>query len=201
MILEGIVTTQSKAGDVNVAAMGPIVDEELTTLLLRPFNNTQTYLNLKEHPVGVFHVVDDVVLLVQAALNLFEQPPECFPAEKVPGFVLKEACRWYEFEVRELNDECERTEIRGEVVHRGTLKEFWGFHRARHAVIELAITASRLHILEKDFVERQLSEVATIIDKTAGPKERFAFQLVSEYIARTNTKPQSVPSAKDSGST
>ena len=188
MILEGIVTTQDKTGKVNVAAMGPIVDEQLTSLLLRPFNSTQTYQNLKEHPFGVFHVVDDVLLLVRAALNLFESPPETQPAETVAGVVLSDACRWYEFEVRELNDQTDRTEIQADVVHAGKLKEFWGFHRARHAVIEWAITASRLHLLDQEFITRQQVEVATIIEKTAGPNERLAFELVNEYIAKRTTE-------------
>jgi hypothetical protein len=37
MILEGIVTTQNSAGDINVAPMGPIVDESMESFVLRPF--------------------------------------------------------------------------------------------------------------------------------------------------------------------
>ncbi|MGE0378942.1 MAG: DUF447 domain-containing protein, partial [Planctomycetaceae bacterium] len=59
MILEGIVTTRSAAGVVNVAPMGPIVDEWMQTLLLRPFQTSTTYRNLKQSGCGVFHVTDD----------------------------------------------------------------------------------------------------------------------------------------------
>ncbi len=37
MILEGIVTSLSEAGRTNVAPMGPVVDESMTTLRLRPY--------------------------------------------------------------------------------------------------------------------------------------------------------------------
>src|SRR5437762_407739 len=117
MILEGIVTTLDLQGTLNVAPMGPIVDESLTRLHLRPFQTSQTYRNLKARPCGVFHVVDDVLLLVQAAIGRLEPLPASFPAEKISGRVLKAACRWYEFEIESCDDTRERTEIEARVVH------------------------------------------------------------------------------------
>ena len=73
MILEGIVTTISPAGEVNIAPMGPRVDAEMRRLLLRPFNTSQTYRNLRQHGEGVFHVTDDVLLLAQISLDLIRQ--------------------------------------------------------------------------------------------------------------------------------
>ena len=46
MILEGIVTTISAAGEINIAPMGPRVDADMQRFLLRPFNTAQTYHNL-----------------------------------------------------------------------------------------------------------------------------------------------------------
>jgi hypothetical protein len=80
MILEGIVTTLDADGCVNVAPMGPIVDESMTALHFRPFQSSRTYANLKQTQCGVFHVVDDVLLLARAAIDRFESPPETFPA-------------------------------------------------------------------------------------------------------------------------
>ncbi|MEZ6047331.1 MAG: DUF447 family protein [Planctomycetaceae bacterium] len=184
MILEGIVTTCNRAGEVNIAAMGPIVEEEMQSLLLRPFQSTTTYQNLKQNPVGVFHIVDDVELLVRAALNQFESAPELFPAEKIQGSVLKQTCRWYEFEVTELDDSRDRTEIRVKVVHTGHQQEFLGFNRAKHAVIEFAILASRLFMLSEEEVVNQYHQLKTIVDKTAGPQEFTAFELVTRYISK-----------------
>jgi len=62
MILEGIVTSLDQHGKLNVAPMGPIVDETFDTLVLRPFRTSRTYENLTARPYGVFHVVDDVLL-------------------------------------------------------------------------------------------------------------------------------------------
>src|SRR5205823_4596631 len=108
MILEGIVTSVDPQGSLNVAPMGPIVDEAMTRLVLRPFPSSRTFQNLKQVPCGVFHVVDDVLLLARAAIGALTEPPETFAAVKVPGRVLSSACRWYEFEI----DECDESQER-----------------------------------------------------------------------------------------
>ncbi len=75
MILEGIVTTISAAGAVNVAPMGPAVDEPFDHFVLRPFPTSQTCQNLLAHGEGVFHVTDDVLLLARAAMGALEPMP------------------------------------------------------------------------------------------------------------------------------
>ena len=39
MILEGIVTTLSETGEVNIAPMGPRVEASMQRFVLRPFNS------------------------------------------------------------------------------------------------------------------------------------------------------------------
>src|SRR5580658_5358849 len=82
MIVEGIVTTRDSNGAIHVAPMGPIVDESLSKLRLRPFKTSQTYANLKRTPFGVFHVIDDVLLLARSAVGLLAQTPPTFPASR-----------------------------------------------------------------------------------------------------------------------
>ena len=113
MILEGIVTTVAPEGTINIAPMGPSVDDAMQHFVLRPFRTSQTYGNLKATGAGVLHVTDDVWLLARAALGPVEPPPPLFPAERVRGFVLKDACRYYEFQVRTLDDRQERAAHRG----------------------------------------------------------------------------------------
>ena len=182
MILEGIVTSQDAAGRVNVAPMGPIVDESMQTLLLRPFQTSTTYQNLKRHPFGVLHVVDDVLLLAQAAIGRLEETPETFAALTIPGRVLKSACRWYEFEITELDDSDERTRIEAKVVHSGRLRDVFGFNRAKHAVLEAAILATRVHILPADQIRSQFEALRSPVEKTAGPRDAAAFELLEVYL-------------------
>src|SRR5215813_9315826 len=119
MILEGIVTSLDAHDAVNVAPMGPIVNDTWQTLLLRPFRTSQTYQNLKARPFGVFHVIDDVLLLARAAIGELHEMPPAFTAERVPGRVLSGACRWYEFEIDSCDDSGERTALKARVVHSG----------------------------------------------------------------------------------
>ena len=182
MILEGIVTTQNSAGDVNVAPMGPIVDESMESFVLRPFQTSTTYQNLKGHPFGVLHVVDDVLQLAKAAISRLEEAPETFQAITIPGQVRTSACRWYEFKVETLDDTDERTRIEARVVHAGRLRDFFGFNRAKHAVLEAAILATRIHILPADQILAQIDALRSPVEKTAGPNERAAFQLVDDYV-------------------
>src|ERR1700684_294516 len=136
MILEGIVTTISAAGEINIAPMGPRVDADMQRFLLRPFNTAHTYRNLRFHGEGVLHVTDDVLLLARAALGVLEPQPLLMTARRVRGWVLSEAYRFYEFRVVTIDDREERVNIEVEVVHRESLRDFFGFNRAKHAVVE-----------------------------------------------------------------
>jgi hypothetical protein len=182
MILEGLVTTVDANGALNVAPMGPIVDAAMTRLQLRPFRTSRTYQNLKVRPGGVFHVVDDVLLLARAAIGRLELLPETFPAIRVEGRVLGEACRWYEFEVETCDDSQERTVIEARVVHAGRLRDFFGFNRARHAVLEAAILATRVHLLPRAEILAEFARLEVPVSKTCGPRDREAFDLLQDYV-------------------
>ncbi|HTI50407.1 MAG TPA: DUF447 domain-containing protein [Planctomycetaceae bacterium] len=182
MILEGLVTTVDAHGALNVAPMGPIVDEAMTHLRLRPYRTSRTYQNLKVQPCGVFHVVDDVLLLARAAIDRLDPLPGHFPAERVRGRVLTAACRWYEFEVESCDDAQERTEIEARVVHSGRLRDWFGFNRAKHAVLEAAILATRVRILPRIEILAEFARLESPVSKTAGPREREAFDLLYNYV-------------------
>lgn len=184
MILEGILTTTSADGAVNIAPMGPIVDESLTTLLLRPFQTSLTFANLRRTGQGVFHVVDRVELLARAAIGAVEPPPMT-RATSVDGWILNDACRWFAVRVRHLDDSRPRAEIRCDVVDSGVLREFFGFNRARHAVLEAAILATRVHLLPLDEILQEYHKLRVIIDKTGGAEERETFELLERHVQAT----------------
>jgi hypothetical protein len=182
MILEGIVTTVSPDGAVNIAPMGPRVEADLRRFLLRPFPTSQTYRNLKAHGEGVLHVTDDVLLLARAALGPVVPPPPLLRAARVRGFVLAGACRFYEFRVRAMDESEDRVRIEAEVVHRGRLRDFFGFNRAKHAVVEAAILATRTDFLPLDDVEAEYRKLAVIVDKTGGEREHEAFAILRRHV-------------------
>ena len=182
MILEGMVTSVDGQGVWNAAPMGPIVNPEITHLTLRPFQSSKTFSNLRYSPFGVFHVIDDVLLLAQGAIGALTRFPDSFPAEKIPGRVLSAACRWYEFEVVACDDSQPRATLQAKVVHSGKLRDFWGFNRAKHAVLEAAILATRVHLIPAAELQRDFEKLQVIVDKTAGSQEREAFSLLFEYV-------------------
>jgi hypothetical protein len=154
----------------------------MQSLLLRPFQTSTTYRNLKSRPQGVFHVLDDVLLIAQAALDRLDRIPQTFPAVRVPGQVLQECCRWYEFEIVHCDDSTERTALTANVVHVGRLRDFFGFNRAKHAVLEATILATRLKLIPESELRPQLAALAIPVETTAGPQEREAFDLVMTYV-------------------
>ncbi len=184
MILEGIVTTISPTGDVHIAPMGPRVDADMRRFLLRPFNTAQTYHNLRRHGEGVLHVTDDVLLLARAALGQLVALPPLMPARAIRGWVMRDACRAYEFRVVSIDDREERVSIECAVVYHGTLREFFGFNRAKHAVIEAAILATRTDFLPLEEIEADFRNLAIIVQKTGGEQEKAAFEFLCEHLAR-----------------
>jgi hypothetical protein len=183
LILEGILTTIGEEGAVNIAPMGPRVDRMLRRMTLRPFRDSQTFRNLQHHGEGVFHVVDNVLLLAQAAVDRLSSPPPLLPATQVHGYILQDCCRFYELKVEHIDATEVRAEIGVRMVTSGKMREFFGFNRAKHAVVEAAILATRVHLLPRAEIETELQRLQPAVDKTGGSQEREAFQFIVEYIA------------------
>lgn len=182
-LLEGIVTTLNDDGTPNIAPMGPIVDNRFEHLLLRPFRTSATYHNLKRGGEGVLHVTDDVELFAQAAIGRLVQMPELHRAQAVNGVILADTCRWYAFRVRTIDDDEDRTAIAAHVVDSGRVRDIFGFNRAKHAVIEAAILATRLAWLAPAQVQDDFDRLATLVQKTGGHAEHRAFEVLRDYLA------------------
>ncbi len=182
MILEGIVTTLSPEGIPNLAPMGPKVeDESLRRFILRPYRTSTTYLNLRERGEGVLHVTDDVLTLARAAIETVKDA-SYRPAEAVAGVIWLGACRYHEFRVISLDDREARTTILAETVAWGHLREMFGLNRAKHAVVEAAILATRIDILQMEEILLDYAKLRILVEKTGGPAEHRAFQLLTSHV-------------------
>ena len=184
MILEGIVTTCAPDGKINIAPMGPHVTPQMDRLVLRPFRTADTYRNLKAHGEGVFHVTDDVLLLAKTAVGSVTPLPAMMPASQVRGHVLEGACRYYEFRVLAVDDRDQRARFEAEVVHCGRLRDFFGFNRGKHAVLEAAILATRISLLPASEIRAEFARLRILVEKTGGAQENEAFGFLSEYVER-----------------
>ena len=189
MIVENIVTTLSADGVVNCAPMGVEWDPDRPpdAIVLKPFLETATYRNVVATRCAVVNVIDDVRVFARAAISNPEYAT--VPAAVVRGVVLADVCAWRELEVRSIDSTPPRSRITTEVVHRGSRRDFIGFNRARHAVLETAIYATRTHMLARDFLLGELERLQVIVDKTAGPREAEAMALLADYIRGNARQP------------
>ena len=182
LILEGIVVTVDAQGQPNIAPMGPRVDRAISRLVLKPFNTATTYRNLKATGCGVFHVTDDVLLIAQAAIGTIAKSPQLTP---IPSFNcprLTDACRWWAFRASSIDDSAERTTIDCEIVQVGEVRPFFGFNRAKHAVLEVAIWATRIGIVPDEEIRREVARLSPAVEKTAGEQEQAAFALLRDFL-------------------
>ena len=84
--------------------------------------------------------------------------------------------------MRSIDSTPPRSRIETAVVHHGTRRDFIGFNRASHAVLEAAIYATRVHLLPRAFIDSELARLQVIVDKTAGARELEAMALLTEYV-------------------
>lgn len=178
MIVETVTTTINPDGSVNCAAMGVEWGDE--AIVIKPFRATRTLRNLERNGAAVVNLTDDILLFTQAALG--DPHPPTRPAAVIDGAVLADACSWREVAVEAVDATGPRARVRTRVVGRGTGREFVGFNRACHAVLEASILASRVRRLPADEIRAELARLAVVVDKTAGARERAAMDCVLAHV-------------------
>jgi len=172
----------------HLAAMGPQADEadvargSIARLVLKPFATSQTATNLARLGAGVFHATDDALLIARVVTGAAAPPPAAHPALAVQGWVLEDACRAFEFEITAADRAGERQRLEARVVATHEGRPFVGLNRATHAVLEGAILVTRVHLLGAEEVGRRLADLALLVEKTGGQREREAFALLEAHV-------------------
>ncbi len=195
MILESIVTTVDIHGEINIAPMGPEVSSSITvvnpcsqTICLRPFHSSLTHKNLLETRRAVVHVTDDVELFARAAVNGLGGSEAMSslvnPIQNGRFFVLRDCHRWFAVEVESIESGDIRSELNCRIVDSQVVRPFYGFNRAKFAVIEAAILATRTHLIPQEEIEFDLRRLATLVEKTGGEDEKRAFEYLNSVISR-----------------
>ena len=96
--------------------------------------------------------------------------------------VLVDCCRWFEFRITEQDLSSARSILQAEIVAQGEHRPFFGFNRARHAVLEAAILATRVHLLSADEIAAQMIVLKSAVEKTGGVAETNSFVMLQDYI-------------------
>ena len=201
VILEGIVTTLSPEDVLNVAPMGPEIDPELNMerFVLRPYRTSTTYANLKARGEGVLHVTDDVLLLAQTAIGTVGRAAAGHAAGRRRR---RGDLAWTPADIMSSGSSSSTTMRieRGSSSRpspRAGIRDFFGFNRAKHAVVEAAILATRTAWLPLEGLLLEFRKLEVLVQKTGGPSEQAAFQLFYEHLreaaARRGLDPDSRP--------
>src|SRR5262245_51506693 len=188
MIVETVVTTLDEDGGPNFAAMGVVWGEE--RLVIRPYVDTRTFRNLLRTREAVVNVTDDVLVFAKSALSRERFPSR--PATQVRGVILADACHWREVTVDEVvlpepepaPATAGRADVSTRVVAGGVGRPFAGLCRAKHAVVEASILASRVRRLPRAELLAELGRLDPLVDKTGGPAEREAMAYIRAHVAR-----------------
>lgn len=180
MIIETIFSTLDENGNPNFAPMGIVWGDE--SVIVRPFRTSQTYRNLLSGGHGVANLSDNVLAFVRCAL--YDEILPSFPAVAVPGVVFQDACSWLELAAVSSGGSEERAEFRCRVLHRGRQKDFLGFCRAKNAIIEAAIVASRLAFHNRNRAVDILNQHMKDVEKTGSEIDKQAFRMVCEYVEK-----------------
>jgi hypothetical protein len=190
MIRECIVTTLNEEGRVHIAPLGLIAttldgdglggEGEAQGWIIAPFRPSTTLDNLRSNPFAVASFTDDVLVFAGCLTDNRDWPTR--PATHVPGVVLDGALAHAELKVERIEEDEQRPRFHCRVVHQAMHAPFLGFNRAQAAVVEAAILATRLHMLPREKIERELGYLQIAVEKTAGPREHAAWRLLIEKI-------------------
>ena len=170
VIIETIVTTLSARGVPHIAPLGLIADG--ARWIIAPFRPSATLDNLRARPFAVANYTDDVRIFA-GCLTGRREWPLADSGGPVPR--LEAALAHAQLRVAHVEEHVARPRFHCDVVASHAHAPFAGFNRAKGAVLELAILASRLHMLPREKVEAEIAYLEIAMAKTAGAAELEAW--------------------------
>jgi hypothetical protein len=179
MIREAIVTTINAAGKAHLAPFGLIEADE--RWIIAPFRPSTTLDNLAAVPHAVANFTDDVLVFAGCLTGRRDWPLLACERTNVPR--LASALAHAELVVDAVTDDPTRPRFACRVAHREMHAPFGGFNRAKAAIIEACILVSRLQMLPRDKVEKEISYLRIAVEKTAGPDETLAWSWLMDSVA------------------
>lgn len=178
LIRECVITTLSPDGKPHIAPLGLI--EEGETWILAPFRPSTTLSNLEATPRVTASFTDDVRVFAGLVTGRRD-----WPLTEVPGWPaprLEAALSHAELEVTRVEPDALRPRFHCRVKNLVSHRPYEGMNRAKSAVLEAAILATRLNMLSRAKIENELVYLQIAIDKTAGAAECEAWGWVKEKI-------------------
>ncbi|WP_438391481.1 DUF447 domain-containing protein [Caballeronia sp. DA-9] len=181
MIHETIVTTAAHDGRPHIAPMGVRFEDGLA--ILAPFRPSATLDNIIATQAAVINFTTDARVFAGCVTGYANDWPT-LPATVVNSVRLADSLAHTELELHSLQDDPQRPILRMKSVYRETHGPFEGFNRAQNAVVEGAILVSRLFMLPAEKVDSEMAYLQIAIDKTAGERERVAWNWITAAVKR-----------------
>jgi hypothetical protein len=179
MIRECIVTTVTPNGDAHIAPLGLI--EAGDYWIIAPFRPSATLRNLEEIGKATANFVDDVRIFAGCVTG--KKDWSLVELADWPAPRLSAALSHAELEVVRVEPDDLRPRFFCRVTKIESHRPFLGFNRAQAAVVEAAILATRLNMLPREKIEKELAYLQIAVDKTAGAAEREAWDAVTAKIS------------------
>jgi hypothetical protein len=180
LIRECVVTTLNAAGAPHIAPLGLIEDGD--HWIIAPFRPSTTLANLETTPKATASFIDDAEIFAGFVTGQRDWPLVAVEAWPAPR--LEAALAHAELEVERVVADEQRPRFFCAVRRIETHRPFLGMNRAKAAVLEAAILATRLHMLPREKVDNEIAYLKIAIDKTAGATERAGWERVMEKINR-----------------
>jgi len=178
MIRECVVTTVGADGRAHLAPLGLI--EEGDHWIIAPFRPSTTLANLEATRQATASFIDDMRIIAGCVTGKKDWPLAAIHDWPAPR--LDAALSHAELEVEHVELDATRPRFFCKVRRIEAHRPFLGLNRAKAAVLEAAILATRLHMLPREKIESEIAYLTIAIDKTAGANEREAWDTVMKKI-------------------
>ncbi len=103
-------------------------------------------------------------------------------SKKIEGHYLQHTLAHCEVELTHVGEDPVRPKLFCTAVHRVNQEPFTGFNRAQFSVLEAAILLSRITRLSPAKIHTELEYLHIGFNKTAGPREREAWDWIAKAI-------------------
>ena len=178
MIFETIISTLNADGKPHVTPFGVRYEYEL--VVISPYKPSTTLENILTTRYATMNLTDDVRIFAGAVTK--HQFLDLMPTDQINGIRLSHTLAHKELKLVDIKEDDLRPQLYMEVVHQAQHQAFQGFNRAQAAVIELAVLASRLHLIPQEKVKSEMDYLKIAIDKTAGERELQAWGWLTDKV-------------------
>ena len=180
-ITEALIGTLAADGSTHLAPLG--FRRQAEHIVLAPFHPSRTLDNLRERGVASISHVCDARVFAGCLTGRRDWPMAA--CEQVACARLADAVTHQELRVLRIDEtDPQRPRFVCDELLMRAHRPWSGYNRAQAAVLEGCILVSRLQLLPMARIRAEMAQLGIAVDKTAGPREREAWQWLLQRVAQ-----------------